>query len=81
MRTDALTQNNIELDMSDEEVMGTVRDFIIQLHNLLPVLNKEISNLEKSTFVRGSLFKMDALISVYKAARPLYKWYVEKMKE
>lgn len=60
-----------------------VQAFAKYLHDFLPVLEKEFDELEsKQASKPNEVFpiKMEALSSIYKAAGPLYEWYVEKAK-
>ena len=60
-----------------------VKSFAKYLHDFLPVLEKEFDDLEKRCKTHpNDVFpvKMEALSSIYKAAQPLYEWYVEKAK-
>lgn len=60
-----------------------VQKFAQYLHDFLPVLEAEFNDLElKSNKSANEVFpiKMAALSDIYKAAAPLYEWYVEKAK-
>lgn len=61
-----------------------IEKFAAYLHEFLPVLEKEFDDLEKlSKTHTNEVFpiKMQALSDIYKAAAPLYEWYVEKKKK
>ena len=60
-----------------------VQEFAKYLHNMLPVLEEEFDSLERlSKTHNNDVFpiKMSALSEIYRAAGPLYEWYVEKAK-
>ena len=60
-----------------------VEKFAAYLHQFKPVLEQEFDDLEKlSQKHNNEVFpiKMQALSDIYKAAGPLYEWYVEKKK-
>lgn len=61
-----------------------VQLFAQYLHDILPVLEKEFDDLDALNEVKpNEIFpiKMQALASIYQAAKPLYEWYVEKAKK
>lgn len=71
--------NYVKLDDNTEKV----RKFAQYLHDFLPVLEKEFDDLEsRNAKSPNRIFpiKMEALSSIYRAAIPLYEWYVEKSK-
>lgn len=60
-----------------------IEKFASYLHDFLPVLEQEFDDLEKlSQKHHNEVFpiKMQALSDIYRAAQPLYEWYVEKKK-
>lgn len=60
-----------------------IEKFAEYLHEFRPVLEKEFDDLEKlSASHSNAIFpiKMQALADIYKAAEPLYEWYVVKKK-
>lgn len=60
-----------------------IQKFAEYLHDFLPVLEQEFNDLElKSQKHPNEVFpiKMAALSDIYKAAKPLYEWYVQKAK-
>lgn len=60
-----------------------IQSFAKYLHDFLPVLEAEFDDLEKRSKEHpNEVFpiKMSALSDIYKAAQPLYEWYVEKAK-
>lgn len=61
-----------------------VQEFVKYLHEMMPVLQKEFDELEARYAIKpNDIFpiKMKALSAVWKAAGPLYEWYVEKAKK
>lgn len=60
-----------------------IEKFAAYLHDFLPVLEQEFDDLEKlSERHSNEVFpiKMQALSDIYRAAGPLYEWYVKKKK-
>lgn len=60
-----------------------VQKFAQYLHDFLPILEEEfndLENLQNKKPNRAFPIKMEALSNIYKAAKPLYEWYVEKAK-
>lgn len=60
-----------------------VQKFAQYLHDFLPILEKEFDDLENLNAKNPNRvfpIKMEALSSIYRAAMPLYEWYVEKAK-
>lgn len=60
-----------------------VQEFAKHLHEMLPVLEEEFDALEKLSKTHANdvfPIKMSALSEIYRAAGPLYEWYVEKAK-
>lgn len=60
-----------------------IQKFVEYLHEFLPVIQQEFDDLESLNEKRpNEIFpiKMQALSDIYKAAGPLYEWYVEKRK-
>ena len=60
-----------------------VEKFAKYLHDFPPVLEQEFDDLERlSERHNNEVFpiKMQALSDIYRAAQPLYEWYVEKKK-
>ena len=60
-----------------------IEKFASYLHDFLPVLEQEFDDLEKlSQKHHNEVFpiKMQALSDIYRAAQPLYEWYVERKK-
>lgn len=60
-----------------------VEKFAAYLHDFMPVLQREFDDLESlSKNHSNEVFpiKMQALSDIYRAAGPLYEWYVEKKK-
>lgn len=78
--------NTAENPISYAKLNGNVEKiqaFARHLHNFLPVLEAEFDELEsRQNNNPNEIFpiKMEALSSIYKAAGPLYEWYVEKAK-
>lgn len=61
-----------------------VQCFAQYLHDFLPVLEAEFDALEERSKIHpNEVFpiKMAALSTIYKAAQPLYEWYIEKAKK
>jgi hypothetical protein len=60
-----------------------IEKFAEYLHEFLPVLEKEFDDLEKLSVDHSNAvfpIKMQALADIYRAAEPLYEWYVVKRK-
>lgn len=77
---------NVENDIRYAKVSNNtkrVQMFARYLHDFLPVLEQEFDSLEALSKARpNEVFpiKMQALSDIYKAAEPLYEWYVQKAK-
>ena len=71
--------NYVKLGSNTEKV----EKFAKYLHDFLPVLEQEFNDLDKlCEKYKNEVFpiKMQALSDIYRAAEPLYEWYVEKKK-
>lgn len=61
-----------------------IQKFVQYLHDFLPVIEKEFDDLEsRNTKHPNEVFpiKMQALSDIYRAAQPLYEWYIQKAKK
>lgn len=61
-----------------------IQQFAEKLHEFLPEIQKEFDALEELNKEKPNpIFpiKMQALATIYKAAGPLYEWYVQKARK